>query len=246
MHAPKITYIALITLGLTFILLLTLYPSTAMRRALTHDDIVSRKHQEIDFSEPFYQAFGKPEQSGIWFVWGDSGNGKTSFMLQLAKELSTYGKVAYISLEEHRAKTFKDAIILADFNSQQKRNIIFPPDETIEEVDERLSRHKAPRFAIIDSLQYANMNFTEFIAFKNKHANKLIIFMSQVDGKKPLGRTAVRVMFDADLKIWIEGYLAKSKGRYIGPNGGTYVIWKKGAEEIWGGGITKNLNHENN
>jgi hypothetical protein len=41
-------------------------------------------------------------------------------------------------------------------------------------------------------------------------------------------------MYDASLKIWIEGYRAFSKGRYIGPNGGVYTIWEEGAEKYWG------------
>lgn len=37
-------------------------------------------------------------------------------------------------------------------------------------------------------------------------------------------------MYDADLKIYIEGYVAFSKGRYIGDTG-RYVIWEEGARE---------------
>ena len=54
------------------------------------------------------------------------------------------------------------------------------------------------------------------------------------DGSQPVGRTAKSVMFDADEKIWVEGHIAFSKGRYIGANGGSYVIWKEGAERYWG------------
>lgn len=39
-------------------------------------------------------------------------------------------------------------------------------------------------------------------------------------------------MYDASLKIWVEGYKAFSKGRYIGSNGGEYVIWEDGATII--------------
>ena len=40
-------------------------------------------------------------------VWGKSGNGKTSFVLQLCKELTRYGKVAYDSLEEGSSLTMQ-------------------------------------------------------------------------------------------------------------------------------------------
>jgi len=40
------------------------------------------------------------------------------------------------------------------------------------------------------------------------------------------------VMYDADLKIWVEGYVAFSKGRYQGSTG-EYTIWEKGAYDYW-------------
>ena len=54
-------------------------------------------------------------------------------------------------------------------------------------------------------------------------------------GKKPRGNAAVSVMFDATLKIWVEGYIATSKGRFIGSTG-KYTVWDEGAEKYWGNG----------
>ena len=45
---------------------------------------------------------------------------------------------------------------------------------------------------------------------------------------------AKKVMFDATLKIYVEGFKAFSKGRFIGPTG-EYTIWQEGAERYWGG-----------
>ena len=41
------------------------------------------------------------------------------------------------------------------------------------------------------------------------------------------------MMYDADLKIWVEGYTAFSKGRFIGETG-KYTVWARGAAEYWG------------
>lgn len=40
-------------------------------------------------------------------------------------------------------------------------------------------------------------------------------------------------MYDDTLKIWVEGYVAYSKGRFIGDKG-KYMIWDKGAYMYWG------------
>ena len=39
-------------------------------------------------------------------------------------------------------------------------------------------------------------------------------------------------MYDATLKIWVEGFKAFSKGRYIGPKG-SLTIWPEGAMRYW-------------
>ena len=46
------------------------------------------------------------------------------------------------------------------------------------------------------------MSYKEYIAFKERHRNKLLIFVSHADGKRPDGRAAIKVMYDASLKIW--------------------------------------------
>ena len=45
---------------------------------------------------------------GCWFVWGNSGNGKTSFVMQLCKELCKYDRVAFNSLEEGTSLTVQN------------------------------------------------------------------------------------------------------------------------------------------
>lgn len=204
-----------------------------MSRALSVHSLLNKKYKTFQFSKPWKEAFGEPEQSGVWFIYGNSTNGKTSFLLQLCKELTHFGKVACLNLEEGDSKTFRDAVELVNFTRAEQKNIIFPL-ETIEELEARLLKHKSPKFVVIDSIQYTGWNIKKFLVFKSKFPNKLLIIVSQADGKKPLGRTAASVRYDADLKIWVEGFRAFSQGRYIGENGGEFDIWKEKALKHWG------------
>ncbi len=77
------------------------------------------------------------------------------------------------------------------------------------------------------------MGIREYMDFVGRHPNKLIIFVSQADGRNPDGRTARKAMFDADQKIFVEGFRAMSKGRFFGPVG-SYTVWEEGAERYWG------------
>ena len=203
-----------------------------LRRALSVSDVLRMKKETYPFEGAWEEAFGCPEKNGVWFVWGNSGNGKTSFMLQLCKELSRFGRVAYDSLEEGASLTMKNAFMTAGMQDVARRFVLLDR-ENMEQLSTRLGKHKSPDIVVIDSFQYTKMSFKDYEAFKERHANKLLIFVSQADGNKPAGRTAVSVMYDASLKIFVSGFRAISKGRYFGSKG-YYTIWEERANLYWG------------
>jgi len=206
-------------------------------------DLKKKKHETFDFSGPLHDAFGNPETTGVWMVWGNSGSGKTSFMLQLCMELSKHGRVVYNSLEEGTRKTLKDSIEKLGIEAPKSRFVFVR--EGMEEFDERLSKNRAPKIAVIDSFQYMDLSFEQYAAFRDRHSTKLLVFTSHADGKKPYGRPAKKVLYDADLKVWVEGYKAYSNGRYIGENGGEYTIWQAGHEQYYGKNNSQNEQDEN-
>lgn len=203
-----------------------------MNKALSVTDILSKKYKLLDLQGPWLEAFDRPEATGTWFVWGNSGNGKTSFLLQMIKELSRFGKVLYNSLEEGAAHTMQQA--LSRSGIQDCKGKLQLVCESMEDLRTRLKRHQSPNIIAIDSFQYTGMNFKDYLDLKKEFPRKLFIYNSQCEGKLPIGKAAVKVHYDASLKIWVEGYKAFSKGRYIGQNGGEYIIWEEGARKYWG------------
>lgn len=173
-----------------------------MKRALNVRDILTKKYATFPFEGRWQEAFDTPERTGVWFIWGASGNGKTSFVMQLCKELCKYDRVAFIK-------------------------------EDIPAMRERLRRRKSYNIVVIDSFQYTQMTYKDYISLKEEFPDKLFIFISHARGKNPKSDAATSVMYDADLKIWVEGYVAFSKGRYQGSTG-KYVIWEKGSLDYWG------------
>ncbi|MGL4332115.1 MAG: hypothetical protein ACRCZQ_10345 [Bacteroidales bacterium] len=215
-----------------------------MGRAYSINEILNTRIRTMKLDGKWKEAFDEPGWTGIWFIWGNSGNGKSSFVMQLCKELARFGKVIYNSLEEGTEKTMQNTLERFDMSSVNKRVQI--TQERIERFSERLDKQKSPDFAIIDSFQYANMSYKQYQKFKERHRNKLIIFISHADGKQPSGRAAKSVMYDASLKIWVEGYRAFSKGRYIGEKG--YIdVWEEGAMKYWGENETvETINNQEN
>nr|WP_311147188.1 ATP-dependent serine protease [Prevotella pallens] len=208
-----------------------------MKKALSMVDLMRKNREVYAFEGALQEAFGQPEQNGVWFIWGRSGNGKTSFVLQLCKELTRYGKVAYDSLEEGDSLTMQNALMRVGMGDVGRRFILL--NESLKELDTRLKRRRSPDIVVVDSFQYAHIDLKQYEEFIDQHKNKLIIFVSQADGLKPWGRTAQSAMYSASLKIWVEGYRAISKGRYRG-NLGYYTIWAEKAEEYWSAKNNKN------
>ena len=165
-------------------------------------------------------------KGSLVLVGGDPGIGKSTLLLQVCRNLSGQNlSVLYVSGEEslqqiklraERIGTFSDHLELLCETSL----------DTIRTVIER----NKPQIVVIDSIQYTQMNYRDYILLKEAFPDKLFIFISHARGKNPKGDAATSVMYDADLKIYIEGYVAFSKGRYIGDTG-RYVIWEEGARE---------------
>lgn len=201
------------------------------RKALSPNQVFSMKKESFDLSEEWRSAFGAPETCGTWFVWGQSGNGKTSFMVQLARELCRHGRVIYDSLEEGFALSFREQLRRHDMLDVNGRLLLV--EEDMATLRHRLEKRRSPRIVIIDSLQYTGLTFETYRELVTSLPRHLFVFSCQARGNKPDGRSANRIMYDAMLKIWIEGYRAYSKGRFIGDVG--YIdIWEEGARRYWG------------
>jgi hypothetical protein len=198
-------------------------------RAVSVHQLLNQNFKVLEFDEEWLESFGEPELTGSWLIWGNSGNGKTRFALQLAKYLTTFGrKVAYNSMEEGASVSMRRAF--AECGMQEvSRRIVLLDNESMVDLEERLSKRKSPDVVIIDSVQYSGMTYADYKRFRDKFRNKLFILISHAEGKHPEGRVARSIRFDAYIKIWVEGYRAFPMSRYGG--GEPYVIWEEGAAE---------------
>jgi hypothetical protein len=203
-----------------------------MARAMSTTQLLKTEFKVMQWSQKWVDAFGRPETTGVWFACGQSTNGKTSFMLELAKELGRLqmGKVFYNSLEEGARKTMKDALIRAGIGSS-KDNVLVGC-ESIDELDVRLSKRKSAHVVIIDSIQLTGVRTARLLKFNEKYKHKLIIYVSQALGTAPRGNVAKDIRFIAGQKYWVEGFKAISQGRE--KSGGIYTIWEEGANNYWG------------
>lgn len=203
-----------------------------MGRALTVKEVLNKKRQTFPFDGKWADAFGQPERTGVWFIWGRSGNGKTSFVMQLIAELCKYDRVAFDSMEEGDSLSMRQKLVRHGLSKVGSRFHLLNA-EPMTELKERLARRKSYNIIVIDSFQYTQMSYRDYIQFKEQNKDKLIVFISHAKGSLPRGSAAEGVMYDATLKIWVEGFKAFSKGRFIGETG-EFTIWDEGAARYWG------------
>lgn len=212
-----------------------------MGRALTVKEVLNKKRQTFPFDGKWADAFGQPERTGVWFIWGRSGNGKTSFVMQLIAELCKYDRVAFDSMEEGDSLSMRQKLVRHGLSKVGSRFHLLNA-EPMTELKERLARRKSYNIIVIDSFQYTQMSYRDYIQFKEQNKDKLLVFISHAKGSLPRGSAAEGVMYDATLKIWVEGFKAFSKGRFIGQTG-EFTIWDEGAERYWGENV-KTDNYE--
>lgn len=201
-----------------------------MARTLSAKQVLTIKFDTIRLGGGWDDCVGEIEATGVWFIWGNSGNGKTSAVVSLCKELSAFGKVLYNSREEGVSLTMQNTLRrygMGELGSRfQLANMSLP------ELDEKISQQRSPKFVVLDSFQFMGLTYKDFRAFCEKHKNKLLIFVSRTRGRQPEGRAATSAMYDASCKIWVEGYKAFSKGRFVGATG-EMTIWDEGAKKYW-------------
>ena len=203
-----------------------------MGRAYSPKQVQSMNIPSFPFEGEWEKAFGHPDRTGTWIIWGNSGNGKSSFVMQLAKYLCRFAKVAYDSLEESTGLSLKNSLVRHKMEEVNRRFVILDR-ESMEELSERLSKRRSPEIVIIDSFQYSGLTYATYKAMKEKHANKLLIFISHAEGMNPEGRAAKKVAYDADVKIFVQDFRAMCKGRFITAPGNYYTIWEEGAAKYW-------------
>ena len=204
----------------------------ALKRAITVDQMYKKKFNIMEFEGVFKASFGKPQLGGTWIVWGNSSQGKTNLCMQLAKYLTTFGKVAYNSFEEGVSMSFKNTLQRNNMNDVASQFIILD-GEGVADLKKRLKKRRSPNIIIIDSQQHAKISKDGYAAMKQEFPNKLFIYVSHARGKLPKGEVADFIRYDADLKIRVEGFRAFVDGRLNEAEGVFYDIYPEKSHFFW-------------
>lgn len=205
----------------------------ALKRALTIKNILDAKVERFAFTGEWYEAFGEPQSTGIWFIFGGSGSGKTSFIMMLIKYLASFCRVLFVSYEEGTVSGSLQEIIKRLGLLEQQNRVLVSVD-TLDELELRLSRSRSAKAVIIDSLEHSEFKSIQQIKeLAERFPQKLFILIGQAEGDRPRTELGRSVLFLANQKIYVEGYRAFTRGRSHGTPGAYFTIWGEAGDEYW-------------
>lgn len=198
-----------------------------MRRAYSPKEIAQRTYKCLEWDGEWAEAFGYPEENSTWFISGASASGKSSFVMQLARKLTEYGRVLYLSYEEGVSQSFQERVLR--FNMEAKQGWFrVVTNDTLEDLTERLKKRHSAKFIIVDSFQMAYWSYPETEALVKMFPKKCFIFISQVEKGQPTGKPARRLLYLAGVKVRVVGFRAYCQGRFNPDMGNSYIVWEEG------------------
>jgi DNA replication protein DnaC len=193
------------------------------RKAFNVKTLLSKKFEIMPFTGKWKESFGEPCKQFSMIVMGKSGSGKTELAIQLSKYLTTFGKVAYNSIEQGFSHTLQMAMERNNMENVSDKFLILD-QEQLPELTVRLRKQRSPDFLIIDSIQYLRATKKEYFDFKNEfYAKKGIIFISHQDGSEAKGSLAKDIWYDVDMQVPVEGFRGIPTKRLNG-GGEPYII----------------------
>jgi hypothetical protein len=209
-------------------------------RSLSPSQIINKKRIVYQFEDKWRDSFGCPEKHAKWFITGPSYSGKSSFLIMLMTHcLTKFGAVDYNNFEEAGgdSQTVKEKMqqqgIISNERDGQIRFFKAPIEsDTHETLLDRLLKRKSAPFAVIDSVQHAEMNRGSYIRLTDRLCNtkkgKSLLFINHWV-KNDLAKF---IKHDCDIKIEVIGFVAHVQSRYGGNK--PFLIWEEGARKHWG------------
>lgn len=212
--------------------------------------MMQKTYQDVIGLTPEMQAsLGEIEDAFEMIAWGDSGNGKTNFVMEVMCQISTAlnCKAAYISWEEGHGKSLRNTLMRHNMLERMGNRLEIVDGGTFDQVYALIKKRKSPKVWVFDSIQASNFTKeqieilrAEFVLSKKK---KIFLYISWAQGKMPLGSAAIGAMYMCNIKTFVKDFIAFPRSRF---NNGSknYIIWTDGAKKKWG--IKEFNKHKNN
>ena len=202
-----------------------------MAKSYSNNNVLSARFELAPFEGAWLEHLGRPALQGLWFVYGKSGSGKTTYSLKLAKYLTQFvKKVAYNSLEQGLSPAMQMAWRRAGLEECGRR-IMLIDREQLPELSKRLTKKQSPDIVFVDSVMYLeDSSASDIIALRHRHPKKLFVIIGQERNGDAYNIKQIKIKHDADIKIRVVGGVARCETRYStedGYGGADFVAYEQ-------------------
>ncbi len=189
-------------------------------------EIYSWKFDRLELPEEWANHLGRMPHNFRMLIEGESGHGKTEYIIKLAKMLATHvGKVHYNSTEQGKSADFQNAVIRNNMDELNDGMFMLADanQRTFEGWFNKVQKHNRGRVLRLDSMDYMHLTFKQYQQIHERFKkNKAIIINSWGD---PMAGAAKRIRYTCDYKVKVKDFKAYIRSRHGGSQ--PFVIWDK-------------------
>jgi len=186
-----------------------------------------KKFDLLPFTGHWAATMGEPEANFSCIIYGNSGDGKTTFTVQLVKYLCTLDlKVGYVSEEEGISATMQKAFQRVNMHEVSGK-ITLIEQATYDDIIGYFKKRGSPDVLVLDSLDYLSITKAQYQELRAALKNKIIIMLSWATGRKPLTQAARDIEYMVGVKLLVKQYIVYPRSRFGGNQ--PFVVWPERA-----------------
>ncbi|WP_294958761.1 hypothetical protein [uncultured Flavobacterium sp.] len=188
-----------------------------MARGITAKTLFNKKFKTFRFDGIWDKVLGEQERGGIWVIYGNEKNGKSTLALQLSEYLTKFENLNYISAEEGTGFTFQQTLSRAKIDFKNTK-IKFYEYLEMEELDKMLLKRQCARIMVIDNATAYVDDFKTAILRKLRrmYPDTLFIIMAHMEKNEPTTAMAKLAKKLCNVYFRVEGLTAFVGGRCPG------------------------------
>lgn len=193
-------------------------------KAIGVTQFLDKSFDTYDIEGRWLDSFGLIEKNFKMSVTGDSGNGKTEFVVKFIKELclNFNVKADYYSYEQGHSKSLQ-AAIKRNKMEEVKGKVMFITGGTFDQLVTRLKRRGSAKIAVIDSQDYSELSTKQFKELLKLFPKKSFIVVSWAKNEKPKNQAARDIEYMSCIKVYVKNFKAYPRSRFGGNK--PFIIW---------------------
>ena len=169
-------------------------------RVISLSELKAQEFDVYNFSNGFEEIIGNPSKNFSMVVYGESGQGKSTWVIDFANYLAEqHGRVLYNSSEEKISASLKRKLLKYDSD-----NFAISECQTYKALKQAI-RGNSFKFVVIDSINDMDIKPNQLTELRELNADKAFIYIMQAT-KQGNYKGSTQFVHDVDILIKLDNY----------------------------------------